>query len=93
VLLESLVQGVPVVAVADAGPREIVHPGVTGVLVARADPALLAAAAQELLGDDSRRARMGAAARQAALDRFDAKAMACALESELRVLVGERSAA
>ena len=90
VLLESLVQGVPVVAVSDAGPREIVDPGVTGVLVARPDPALLAAAAQTLLRDDARRGRISAAARQAAVDRFDAKAMTFALERELRALVHER---
>jgi len=90
VLLESLVQGVPVIAVSDAGPREIVDPGVTGVLVARPDPALLAAAAHTLLRDDARRARIAAAARQAAVDRFDAKAMTFALERELRALVRER---
>jgi glycosyltransferase involved in cell wall biosynthesis len=90
VLLESLVQGVPVIAVSDAGPREIVDPGVTGVLVARPDPALLAAAAQTLLRDEARRARIAAAARQSAVDRFDAKAMTFALERELRALVHER---
>jgi glycosyltransferase involved in cell wall biosynthesis len=90
VLLESLVQGVPVIAVSDAGPREIVDPGITGVLVARPDPALLAAAADALLRDDARRARIAAAARQAAVDRFGAKVMTFALERELRALVHER---
>jgi glycosyltransferase involved in cell wall biosynthesis len=91
VLLESLVQGVPVIAVSDAGPREIVDPGVTGVLVKQPDPALLAAAAHALLRDDARRTRIAAAARQAAVDQFDAKAMTVALERELRALVHERS--
>jgi glycosyltransferase involved in cell wall biosynthesis len=76
--------------VSDAGPREIVDPGITGVLVARPDPALLAAAAYALLRDDARRARIAAAARQAAVDRFGAKVMTFALERELRALVHER---
>jgi glycosyltransferase involved in cell wall biosynthesis len=93
VLLESLVQGVPVVASSDAGPSEIVDPGVTGVLVARPDPALLAAAAHGLLRDETHRARMAAAARRSAAQRFDAEVMTDALERELRALVGERSPA
>lgn len=87
-LLESLVQGVPVVAVSDAGPREIVDSGVTGLLVERPDPALLAAATRELLENEPVRGRMARAARADAVARFGAPAMARALELELRMLLG-----
>jgi glycosyltransferase involved in cell wall biosynthesis len=89
VLTEALAQGVPVVAVADAGPREIVEHGVTGLLVPRADPALLAAAARELLDDAPRRAAMASAARRAAVERFGAPAMARALERQLTAIAAE----
>jgi glycosyltransferase involved in cell wall biosynthesis len=93
VLLEALVQGVPVVAVSDAGPREIVKSGVTGLLLARPDAMLLAAATRELLEDEALRTRMARAARRDALARFGAPGMTCALELELRALAEKRSAA
>lgn len=93
VLLEGLVQGVPVIAVSDAGPREIVDPGVTGLVLARPDPVLLATATRELLEDEPLRTRMARAGRRDALARFGAPSMTCALELELRALAGDRSAA
>jgi glycosyltransferase involved in cell wall biosynthesis len=86
VLLEAAVQETPVVAVADAGPREIVTHGVTGLLVARPEPELLARAAHDLLGDEARRTAMGRAARVAAVERFGARTMAQSLAGELRSL-------
>lgn len=93
VLVEALAQGVPVVAVADAGPREIVDPGVTGLLVSRPDAVLLAAAVGELLADQPRLRRMALAARQAALDRFAIPAMVGAFENRLRALATDGAAA
>jgi glycosyltransferase involved in cell wall biosynthesis len=89
VLLEASVQETPVVAVADAGPREIVTHGVTGLLVARPEPELLARAARDLLGDEPRRAAMGRAARARAVERFGARTMAQSLAGELRSLALE----
>ncbi len=89
VLLEASVQETPVIAVADAGPREIVTHGVTGLLVARPEPALLAGAARDLLGDEPRRAAMGRAARATAVERFGARTMAESLAGELRSLTLE----
>lgn len=89
VLLEASVQETPVVAVADAGPREIVTHGVTGLLVARPEPELLAGAARDLLGDEARRAAMGRAARVTAVERFGARTMAQSLAGELRSLTLE----
>jgi glycosyltransferase involved in cell wall biosynthesis len=93
VLVEALAQGVPVVAVADAGPREIVDPGVTGLLVPRPSPPLLAAATGKLLADQPRRLRMAAAARRAALERFGIPAMVGTLETRLRALATNGAAA
>jgi glycosyltransferase involved in cell wall biosynthesis len=89
VLAEGLIQGVPVVAVSDAGPREIVDHGVTGLLVRRPDAALLAAAVGELLDDERRRERMASAARQAAVARFGVRAMTRAVETKLGALARE----
>jgi glycosyltransferase involved in cell wall biosynthesis len=86
VLAEALVQGVPVIAVSDAGAREVVQSGLTGLLVPRADPPVLAAATYELLDDEPRRRAIALAGRRAAVERFSAQAMTRALERQLRTL-------
>ena len=85
VLVEAMAAGVPVVAVASGGPREIVEDGVTGVLVAEADPELLADGVARLLADAGLRAAMSAAAVPASR-RFSAEAMAEGITSELTEL-------
>jgi glycosyltransferase involved in cell wall biosynthesis len=89
VLLEAFVQGVPVIAVSDAGPREIVDHGVSGLLVPRPEPALIAAAIRELLSDEPRRERMARAARRTAVQRFAVQSMTEALGRRLQVLASE----
>ena len=90
VLLEAFVQGVPVVAVSDAGPREIVDHGVSGLLVPRPEPALLAAAIRELLADEPRRRADGASRRAARrCERFAVQSMTEALGRRLQV-AGDR---
>lgn len=71
VLVEAMLRNVPVVSVAQGGPTEILRDGEDGRLVA-AEPPALATAAVELLRDPRRRARMGAAGHQRALERFTA---------------------
>ncbi len=63
VLAEALACAVPVVAVDEAGPREIIRHGATGLL-APAAPAPLAAAIAALLDDAALRAALGAAGRE-----------------------------
>jgi glycosyltransferase involved in cell wall biosynthesis len=61
-VMEAMASGLPVVATAVGGLPEIVSDGVEGRLVAPGDPAGLARALGEVLGDDRLRARMSAAA-------------------------------
>jgi glycosyltransferase involved in cell wall biosynthesis len=86
VLIEAMAAGVPVVAVASGGPREIVEDGVTGLLVADNGAATLADAIGGLLDDDGLRARMSAAATRASRRRFSAEAMAERITAELTSL-------
>lgn len=69
-ILESLASGVPVVASDVGGIREVVTTGRTGALVPPGDPAALADAIVDLLQDDDRRARLGAAGRERIVDEF-----------------------
>ena len=66
VLIEAMACGVPVVATASPGTRDIVSDGVDGCLVDRHEPTSVAAALTRLLGDASTRQGMGAAARRKA---------------------------
>jgi glycosyltransferase involved in cell wall biosynthesis/predicted metal-dependent phosphoesterase TrpH len=65
VILEAQASGLPVVAVGEGGPAELVHNGRTGLL-RPPDADALALALLELSGNPARRARLGAAALQAA---------------------------
>jgi glycosyltransferase involved in cell wall biosynthesis len=66
VVLEGMAAGRAVVAAAVDGVPDAIAPGETGILVAPEDTAALAAALEDLLGNDAERARLGAAARAAA---------------------------
>ena len=64
VYLEAQACGRPVVASSEGGAPDAVRPGVTGVLADPRDPAAVAAAAAELLGEPERAAAMGQAGRR-----------------------------
>ena len=66
VALEAAACGVPVVASAVGGLLNVVHDGVTGVLVDGRDPARYARAISQLLDDPAGTAAMGAAAAERA---------------------------
>ena len=71
--MEAQACGVPVVATRVAAVAEVVADGVTGVLVPPERPPAIADAVLRLLADETLRARLGAAGREAAVERFDAE--------------------
>jgi glycosyltransferase involved in cell wall biosynthesis len=69
-VLESMGRGVPVVASRVGGIPELVHDGVTGLLVPRGDEEQLAEAILRVLGDPTRARAMGAAGRRRVVEDF-----------------------
>lgn len=69
--MEAAAMGLPVVATDIRGCRQVVDPGVTGLLVPPRDPAALAAAVLELVNDPARRTEMATAAAARAGEAFD----------------------
>lgn len=86
VVIEGMSQSVPVVAVGDAGARDIIVDGVSGILVNRPDDVLLAEAVDRLLVDRARREQIARAGRMRMLAEFTAVSMAAKLECALREL-------
>ncbi len=70
VTVEAMLQGCAVIATNHGGSPELVHDGVTGLLVKPSDPAALAAAIQKLLNDPALRSRLGHAAAASAKETF-----------------------
>ena len=70
-VIEAMMTGLPVVATDIRGPRELVEPDCSGILVPAGESVLLAAALNRLARDAELRARMGARAREIALARYD----------------------
>jgi glycosyltransferase involved in cell wall biosynthesis len=81
VLLESLASGTPVVASSLPGVRTLVDHGGDGLLVTPNDPRALAAALQELLGDETRRCQMGMHGRAKVTAAFDWSHIGARLEA------------
>ena len=81
VILEAMARGVPVVATTEAGVPEAVEDGVTGFLVAPSDAAALADRLARVLTAPDLRARLGAAARAVAAERFDVLRQTGSLEA------------
>jgi glycosyltransferase involved in cell wall biosynthesis len=69
--MEASAMGLAIIASDIRGCREVVEPGVNGVLVPANDAAMLAAAIESLALDPARRASMGIAARTKAQRDFD----------------------
>lgn len=81
VLLEAGAAGVPAVASDVGGVPEVVLHGATGILTAPQDPADLARALGELMGEPEERERMGRAARERVASHFSYPAQAAATRS------------
>ncbi|MGH8900580.1 MAG: glycosyltransferase [Egibacteraceae bacterium] len=76
VLLEAMASGLAVVSTAVGGVGEAVQHGVNGLLAEPGDADAVAGHLAALLEDDGGRRRLGAAARQTAVERFDARVWA-----------------
>ncbi|MBI3977515.1 MAG: glycosyltransferase [Chloroflexi bacterium] len=80
VVVEAMALARPVIAADAGGPREIVVPGETGLLVPPGDASALAAAIRTLLAQPDRGDAMGAAGRARAERLFDVRTMVSAME-------------
>lgn len=69
--IEAAAMGRPLVLTSIRGCREVVREGIEGLLVPAKNPARLATAIAQLVADAELRSRMGHAARDRALERFD----------------------
>ncbi|WP_432482078.1 glycosyltransferase [Kineococcus esterisolvens] len=91
-VLEAMAAGVPVVASAVGGMLDTVRDGATGRLVpvdaaGRVDPADLAAAVRSVVDDPAVAARLGAAGREVAVERYDWARVAASTESAYELLL------
>jgi glycosyltransferase involved in cell wall biosynthesis len=86
VLLEAMAAGTPPVAFDSGGPREIIEPGRSGLLVTKETDEALAAAIESLAIDPELRRRLGNAARRRFESRFTAQRMTQELENRLEAL-------
>ncbi|WP_447979703.1 glycosyltransferase family 4 protein [Candidatus Nitrospira bockiana] len=87
VLMQALALGLPVVSTPVGSIPDVVHDGVTGLLVPPRDAAGLAAAIERLLDDDGLRRALGAAGHALVRDRYSLDAMLDLLEEVYRGVV------
>jgi glycosyltransferase involved in cell wall biosynthesis len=87
-LLEAMARGLPVVAVADGGPAEIVVSEKSGLLVDSPTPAAIAAALERLIRDPELRTRVGYGARARVTASFSAERMCREIERHLELAAG-----
>jgi glycosyltransferase involved in cell wall biosynthesis len=86
VLLEAMAAAKPIVAFDSGGPREILEPGQSGLLVGEDTEEALSAAIEALVVDPELRMRLGTAARQRFESRFTAERMSHQLAQRLEAL-------
>src|SRR5262249_43741706 len=78
VLIEASALGIPIAAMDTGGTRDIIEPGVTGLL--STSPEALAADVRRLRQDSALRARLGEAAKRKIEPGFDAPAVVARVE-------------
>jgi glycosyltransferase involved in cell wall biosynthesis len=86
--IEAAAMAKPMVLTDIRGCREVVRNDVEGLLVPPRDSTALAGAIRELLEDPARRARLGAAARTRAVERFDERRVGALVTTSYRRLLG-----
>jgi glycosyltransferase involved in cell wall biosynthesis len=91
--VEAMACGVPVVGTTGGAVPEVIgRDNETGLLVPPGDPSALAAATLRALGDETLRARVGAAGRARVLERFTWRRTAEGTVDHYRALLAERAA-
>jgi glycosyltransferase involved in cell wall biosynthesis len=80
VIIEAMMSGKPVIASASGGPVDLIEDGRTGRLVPPGDGAALAGALDDMLRDPQEAAAMGRRGRARAVERYDIRKTACAVE-------------
>lgn len=88
VVVEAAASGLPVVGTTHSGIPEAIDDGVTGFLVPEGDAGTLAARLIQLLGSESLRREMGAAARRLAERKFSRQMLTERLESIYDTVAG-----
>jgi glycosyltransferase involved in cell wall biosynthesis len=89
VAIEALMAGCPMVTVPVGGVAEVVEHGITGLVLDRDDPALMARAVVRLLADDATRTAMSRASRLHT-DRFSAAAAAAVYAERITAALARR---
>ena len=89
VLVEAASMGLPLIATDVPGCRDVVRPGVNGLLVPGQDPESLAQAIARLAGNEAEARAFGQASRQIAVNEFDITAVAREIGAIYRACVGE----
>ena len=90
VVLQGMALGKAVVASNIGGPREQIEDGISGILVAPGDSAVLARAISDLLADPAKRASMGRIAACCVRDRFTSDGFYRRLSGAYDDLIGSR---
>ena len=88
-IIEAMMAGKSVVVSAAGGSAELVEDGVTGRLVPPGDASALASAIADLLSDPAKAAEMGRRAREVALERYDIRTTARAIEDIYEKVLAE----
>jgi glycosyltransferase involved in cell wall biosynthesis len=90
-VLEGLAHGLAVVTTPVGAHTEVIEPERSGLFVPPGDPAALGAALARVIGDSALRERLGAAARQRFVDRFDVRSYSVRLAQLHAGLLGDHS--
>lgn len=89
-LLEAMAVGRPIVTTDAPGCREVVAPGVNGLLIPPRNAEALETAMASLVSDPGRREAMGRAGRTIAEERFDVRAVNAMILSAMNLASAER---
>ena len=92
-LLEAMAQGLPCVATAVGGNRDMIQDGFNGLLVPSEDPDALAQAILHLAADSGLRASLGLEAWQTVRERYNLPTVAAQYDSLYAQLVGRKGPA